>query len=422
MWLSGWIGRCMALLALLGLVGCSAYRGKRLKATPEIGLSVQDPAFMYAQGYLLGVSTLEGNHIESFVNGSHYFPVMLEAIESAQESVTLEMYIFRPGDIGSQFIDALIERARAGVEVCVMMDAIGSRNRKRSDLNRMREAGVKVAVFNRFSPLRPFRVGHRDHRKLLIIDGRIGFLGGAGIDDRWRGDAASKEEWRDGFYRVEGPVVAQLQSIFFETWMRAKGEVMGTQAFLPAPSSVGAAKAHAWKNSVGAGSDNVRIAFMSAFAGATQHIRIAMAYFVPDKLMRQGMIEARRRGVEVEIIIPGKRSNAKIVRPSTRAVLGGLLEAGVRVYEYQPSMYHTKFMIVDDVWVTVGSANFDSRSLRYNEEANLNVWSRRFAEEKIRIFEEDKAKSTEITLDQWKSRSFGKRFVEVLTWPIRGQL
>jgi cardiolipin synthase len=369
-------------------------------------------------GHLLGAPVTPGNRVDALVNGDQFFPAMLAAIRNARQSITLETYIYRSGEMGQRFADALAERAQAGVEVCVLIDWIGSRGVDRRDLGQMRQAGATVKIFNRLACCNPGRANHRDHRKLLIVDGQVGFIGGAGVADFWRGNAESPEHWRDAFFRVEGPVVAQMQAVFLENWRKVTGEVRVGEAFFPPLEPRGDALAQAFQDAAGDGGDHMQMMYLLAFRAARQSIRLAMAYFVPSDLETAALVAACRRGVQVEIVLPGPRMQSRQVRPASRARWGALLQAGARIYEYQPTMYHAKTLIVDDVWGSVGSANLDPRTFRYNDEANLNVWSAAFAAEQVRVFEADKARCREITYAEWKRRSVWRRSQEYLVTPM----
>jgi cardiolipin synthase A/B len=417
-----WLGHLGVLLAgvlvLAGVAGCSTYRGQAPQAALGQVYAASDPRFMERMGTLLGTTTVQGNRASELINGDRFFPAMIEAIQEARHSVTIEVYIFWDGHTGRLFSEALAERARNGVQVRVLLDWIGSRRVSSRAVRRMREAGADVRFYNRFSILNPGRVNHRDHRKLLVVDGRIGFIGGAGVADFWLGDAQTEKHWRDAFFRIEGPVVAQMQSVFMEHWLKVTGYTEAGDAFFPELVAVGEDAAHVFSQSVGTGSDRVRLAYLLAIDAARKNVRISMAYFIPCRQTREAMIRARRRGVEIEIIVPNDRIDSKLVRPASRRLYGSLLEAGVRIYEYEPSMFHTKAVIVDDAWVSVGSANFDPRTFRYNDEANLNILSAGFARAQIEAFEFDKSQAREVLWEEWKRRSIFRRGMEQLTRPL----
>jgi len=373
-------------------------------------------------GNLLGPPMVQGNKVTTLLNGDEVFPAMLEAIRSARRSIDFETYIYWSGTVGREFGDALSERARSGVPTHLIIDWLGSTKADEKILEAMRKAGVEIV---RYRPLRWYsvdRINHRTHRKLLVVDGRIGFTGGVGIADQWLGSAQDPEHWRDSHFRVEGPVVAQLQAAFLDNWIEAEGHVLDGEAFYPQLRPVGSDFAQVFRSAPGEGSASIRLMYLLAIAAATKSILIANAYFVPDSQAVAMLVEARRRGADVEIIVPGPVLDAQIVRRASRAMWGPLLEAGVRIYEYQPTMYHTKVMVVDDIWASVGSTNFDDRSFRLNDEANLNVLDAGFAQEQTRVFAEDRGRSREVTLQAWLRRPLWERLQERWATLVRSQL
>ena len=415
----GWL--CLALVT-----GCSV-------ATPilyhlEVDFTVQDPQFARTVGQVLGPPLIPGNSVKTLVNGDEIFPAMLEAIASAKETITFESYMFCSGDIAQQFTDALAERARAGVKVHLLIDWFGSSSGVGSpktinfkNVKELTDAGAQVFQYHVFDPLDGAtwsKVDHRTHRKLLIIDGRVGFIGGAAIANEWTGHAQDPEHWRDTHYRVEGPVVAQLQAAFMEEWMESSGRVLVGEEYFPELRPAGTQWAQVFKSSTNGGSENIQLMMLLSIAAAGKTIRIESAYFLPNRLTEYYLIKARRRGVRVEIIVPGEHIDEKLVRAASRSSWGPLLQAGVEIYEYQPTMLHCKQMIIDDAWVSVGSSNQDNRSFRLNGEANLNVLDTNFAAEQVRLFEVDKQHSCRVTLKDWQKLPvvewFGNSFANLL--------
>jgi cardiolipin synthase len=360
--------------------------------------SAHSPEFRQAAGSLLGPSFVPGNNITTLVNGNQIFPAMLGAIRSARESINFETYIFWDGEIAHQFTEALAERARAGVKVNAILDAQGTQKMGRQNLERLRNAGVEVAKYHSVLWPDPRRYNNRTHRKLLIIDGKIGFVGGVGVADLWTGNADSPQHWRDNHYKITGPVVAQLQATFATNWLKTRGEVLHSPNYFPPLASTGPYLAQAIRS--GAHNENLDLMYLLAIASAQKTLRIENAYFLPDDLMRKELTEAAKRGVKVEVLVPGKKIDQKLVRLASRRHWPELVRAGVRIFEYQPTMVHVKLMIVDDVFVSVGSGNFDNRSIRLNDEANLDVLDRNFAVQQIRLFESDKKQCREATLDK----------------------
>ncbi len=314
---------------------------------------------------------------------------MLDAIHSAKKTITLETYIYWSGNIGAQFTSALVERAQHGVHVHVMIDSYGSAKIDRAYVTELKAAGAEVYQYHpfHFYNIASFRqIDHRTHRKILVVDGTIGFIGGVGIADEWTGNAADPQHWRDNHYRVRGPVVANLQAAFMENWIQTTGEVLDGDAYFPPLHDVGNQTAQVFKSSFQSGSDSMQLLFLLSIAAARKSVQMESAYFVPDKLTCQYLIAAARRGVKVEIIVPGRHIDQQIVRVASRARWGGLLNAGIKIYEYQGTMFHCKQMIVDNTWVSIGSANLDNRSFRLNDEANLNVIDGDFARAAANFF------------------------------------
>lgn len=384
--------------------------------------SVDDPQFERSMGVLLGPPLVPGNKVTTLLNGDQIFPSMLEAIRSAKQSITFETYIYWSGEIGKAFAQALSERAKAGVKVHVLLDWVGSAKMEESFLNDMRQAGVEV---RKYHPLRWYnltRMNNRTHRKLLVVDGKIGFTGGVGIADLWTGHAQDVNHWRDSHFRLEGPAVGQMQATFLDNWMKTTGEVLDGAAYFPKLAPAGDAYAQVFKSSPHEGSESVRLMYLLSISSATRSIQIANAYFVPDDLAQKTLIAALKRGVRVQILLPGKNTDTETVRKASRSRWGPILEAGGEIYEYLPTMYHCKVMVVDDLWVSVGSTNFDNRSFRLNDEANLNVYNQAFAREQVKVFNDDLKVAKKITLEQWRKRPWSEKLLEHTVGLLRGQL
>jgi cardiolipin synthase len=416
------------LLALVGgvllalVVANLTTSEKKIEQEIEHLYPVSDPQFARCLGTLLGPAILPGNRVTALINGDQIFPAMLDAIRSASQTITFETFIYWSGSIGKEFAAALIERARAGVKVHLLLDWVGTGKMDDAVLLEMEKAGVGVVKYH---PLRWYNLGrlnNRTHRKLLVVDGKVGFTGGVGIADNWLGNAEDPDHWRDSHFKVEGPAVAQIQAAFMDNWIEATARVEHGNAYFPELTSAGTQAAQMFKSSTSEASESVRLMYLLSIASAEKSVRIANAYFVPDDLAVATMVAAQRRGVQVEIIVPGRHIDAKIVRRASRSRWEPLLEAGVAIYEYQPTMYHTKVMVVDDLMTSVGSTNFDSRSFRLNDEANLNVLDAEFAASQVRQFEEDRNRSTRLTLEQWRSRPWYQRGVEWLAGLLRLQL
>ncbi|HZR78599.1 MAG TPA: phospholipase D-like domain-containing protein, partial [Chthoniobacterales bacterium] len=381
--------RNVALLTLtLLLPGCAMKFGKQPREEVTPLYSAAAPEFRQSAGALLGSNFVAGNNITTLINGNQIFPAMLSAIRSAKRSINLETYIFWDGEVGKEFTQALAERARAGVAVNLILDAQGTRKMGLSNRKALNDAGVEVVKYHSGFWLDPRRYNNRTHRKLLIVDGKTAFIGGAGIADLWAGNADTTKHWRDNHYKVTGPVVAQLQGSFMSNWLKTRGKVLHGDAYFPPLPQTGAMQAQAIRS--GAHYENLDLMYLLGIASAQKTLRIENAYFLPDDLVRKELVQAAKRGVKIEIVVPGKKIDQKLVRAASKRHWPELLEAGIKIFEYEPTMVHVKLMIIDDTFVSVGSGNFDNRSIRLNDEANLDVLDRQFAAEQIRFFEMDK--------------------------------
>jgi len=366
--------------------------------------SARDPDFLRAMGVLLGPAILGGNRFEVLLNGERIFPAMLAAIGQAKKSITFESFVYGSGCIGRSFADALAERSRAGVKVHVLLDWVGSNGMDPAQLARMERDGVEVRRFHSPRWYNLARMNNRTHRKVLVVDGAVGFTGGVGIADQWAGDARSPECWRDTHFRAEGPVVAQMQAVFSDNWIKSTGRVLHGADYFPELEAAGTSAAQMFSSSSSGGSESMQLMYLLAITAAQRSIHLSTAYFVPDPLTLRTLADAVKRGVKLQIIAPGEHTDGKSVRRASRARWGTLLEAGAEIYEYLPTMYHCKVMIVDALLVSVGSTNFDNRSFQLNDEANLNVYDADFAARQIEIFQDDLARSRRISLTEWRQR------------------
>jgi cardiolipin synthase A/B len=409
------------LLVLVLTAGCSALAPeKRIRQPLRTDYSVHDPQCAYSISHLLNAPLVPDNSVVELLNGDRIFESMLRAIRGAQKTITLETYIWSSGEVTTHFVDALSARARAGVKVHIVVDAVGSMALKQSDVNALTDAGVQLARYNLPHLLRPFGVNHRTHRKLLVVDGKIGFIGGVCISDDWAGNA-EPPHWRDTHFRVEGPVVGQIQGAFMANWLQARSEVLHGENYFPASTRAGSMLAQCFGSGPHDSAESARLAYLLSFAAARKHIRLAHAYFVPSALATEAMLEARRRGVRIEVIVPAKIDSA-VVAKASRSRWAKLLAAGVEFYEYRPTLYHCKIMIVDDIWVSVGSVNFDERSFRINDEANLNVLDANFAAQLIKSFEADKALSRRLTEKNFDRRNGISKIFDQCVGLFRWQL
>ena len=403
----------VAATLVVGLVALNLRTGeKEIERQIARLYATSDPQFERAMGVLLGPPIVGGNRFEVLVNGDEIFPSMLAAIRSARSTISFESYIYWSGAVGKDFADALAERARAGVRVHLLLDWIGSNKIDPQQLALMEHAGVEVKRFHEPRWYHLARMNNRTHRKLLIVDGRIGFTGGVGIADEWSGHAQDPAHWRDTHFRAEGPVVAQMQSVFMDNWVKVTGSVLHGPGYFPPIDAAGASRGQVFSSSPEGGSESMRLMYLLAITAAARSIDLSSAYFVPDDLTLRTLAAAARRGVRVRIITPGEHMDAETVRRASRASWGDLLRAGASIYEYQPTMYHCKVMIVDDLWVSVGSTNFDNRSFALNDEANLNILDGAFARRQVEIFDQDIGRSSQITLEQWQGRPLKEKIIE----------
>jgi cardiolipin synthase len=384
--------------------------------------AVEDLAFIQTMYALTGSAVSSGNRVEVLKNGVRFFPSMLAAIKAAKKTINLEFYIYWDGEIGRVFAEALAERARAGIAVKIVLDAVGSVRMSQNLIDFMSRNGVDLEWYH---PLRWYtlsRANHRTHRKLLIVDGEIGFTGGAGIADEWLGDAESKEHWRETMIRVEGPVVTQMQFAFMDNWVKSRGELLTGLDYFPAVAPRGNHLTQVIKSSPAEGSSSVKLLYIISIVSAIRSIWISNAYFIPDSDTIRALEGAVRRGVDVRVIVPGEFTDVPIVRQASRWHYESLLRHGIRIFEYQPTMMHAKTMVVDGLWTTIGSSNFDDRSFRLNDEVNVNVYDAAVAAEMEVIFREDLSKSEEIKLGKWFRRPVFDRMKEKLAELFKPQL
>jgi len=413
----------MAIAALAVILALNFATGEKKidEAIPRL-YSTGDPQFLREMGTMLGPPILGGNRFRELRNGDEIFPSMLAAIRGARHSIDFETYIYWSGDIGKQFADALSERSRAGVPVHVLIDWLGSQKIDPALVAQMREAGVRIELYHALQWYNLARVNNRTHRKILVVDGRIGFTGGVGIAPEWTGHAQDEDHWRDTHFRLEGPAVAQMQAVFLDNWIKTTGEVLHGDDYFPALEPVGDGRAQVFMSSPEGGAESMHLMYLLAISAARRSIYLSMAYFVPDELAVKALLDALKRGVRVQVIAPGPFTDTETVRKASRALWGELLQAGAEFYEYQPTMYHCKVMIVDEFMTSVGSTNFDNRSFRLNDEANLNIYDPAFAQRQIEVFHEDLAKSTQMTYEDWRNRPWKEKALEWLASTLRVQL
>ena len=362
-----------------------------------------------------------GNRVEIFTNGAQFYPAMRDAIRAAGSSVNLEAYIFTSGEVADVLIDAMVERARAGVEVRLVLDAIGSAGLRGACRDRLREAGCELSFYQPLTWHRLHRINNRTHRELLIVDGRLAFTGGAGVADWWLKPEGRTPAWRDTMARIEGPIVAALQGVFAENWLECCGEILTGPRHWPRLDHAGDKEAMLVKSSPADRATVSRVVFQMLIEGAVREVDISTPYFLPDRALRRALVRTARRGVRVRVAVPGARSDQRLVRLASRRMYRELLEGGVRLYEYRPSMTHVKALMVDDLWAVVGTTNVDNRSFEHNDEVNVAVRSGAVAARLLEDFERDLAASDEVTLADWAARPLAEKLVAPVCWILERQ-
>jgi cardiolipin synthase len=408
----------LAAVSLLALGGCGHVQPHL--QIPD--LRIAEPSFRTTLVGYAGGTVVGGNRIAVLLNGDEIFPAKLELIRSARKSITYAQYVFEEGAPAADTAHALAERCRAGVKVHVLVDAAGSLLMPSQYRDWLTEAGCQVALYRPLTPWAIDRVNNRNHRRILVVDGRVGVTGGSGTSGKWSGNGRQEGQWRDTDMRVEGPVVGQLQGAFAENWLEATGVALGGPDYFPWPiEAKGAVESQIVRSSPAGGSVAMYTMFLLAMASARRSIYITNPYFVPDDKMIDTLVQARRRGVRVVILLPGATDHT-LVRQASWSELGRLLKAGIQIYEYRVALLHAKTMVIDSIWSTVGSTNLDRRSFELNEELNLVIYNREIARRLERVFEDDLERSSLVTYEDWKSRSIGSRFLELLSLPVRNQL
>jgi cardiolipin synthase len=393
---------------------------------PKYQLNNPPSADLNSREYLqqleaLAASRVEPHtHIDALPNGVNFYEAEIAAIKAARQSVNWEAYIFAKGEIAKRIVDALTERARAGVEVNLNIDAIGSVSTPKKFFNDLRQAGGHVEWYH---PLRWYnwpRANNRTHRELIVIDGKVGFLGGAGVADHWWHGAKKDAPWRDTMFKITGDTVRSLQSTFVENWLESSGQILiGPKYFVSEDNTDGAQAMVVDSSPSQGGSTRARILFQTLIASARKDLRITTPYFLPDESLSKEIVRAiQERHVHVQILLPGKHSDHSMTRSSSRGTYGDLLRAGAEIYEYQPAMIHAKIMIVDGLWCVVGSTNMDHRSFGWNDEVNLAVVDPELAAKLSANFDDDLKKSHRETLEEWEHRPYWERGMEWLGWLI----
>ena len=383
--------------------------------------SVRDEGFLYTIQSTCQAALHHHNHVEVFTNGPCFYPAMLEAIRSAERSINMEAYIFQPGKVADQFVDALSERARNGVNVTIVVDALGSFSLWGRPVRKLRDAGCRIEAYQRLQWYSLARLNNRTHRELLVVDGRIAFAGGAGVADWWMFKGDHKKPWRDTMARIEGPVVAALQGVAAENWLECCGEILTGPEYFPELRPAGDTTAFVVKSSPADRATASRVTFQLLMEGADHHVRINTPYFLPDRALRRALVAIAKRGVVVTVIVPGPATDQKWVRLASRRMWGPLLEAGVRIFEYRDTMMHAKVLVVDGEWSVIGTTNMDNRSFEHNDEVNVAMRDRSVAGRLLADYERDLIDSTEVTLAAWRKRPLWEKIVGPFVWILERQ-
>jgi cardiolipin synthase A/B len=386
-------------------------------------IEVGSDDFLRAAEALTGAPISEGNDADLLINGDRIFPAMLETVREAERTLCVQTYVYWRGDIARELAGTICERASAGVECRVILDALGAAKMERSLVREMRDAGVAVVLFRPPKPYAVRRLANRTHRRLLIADGRIGMTGGVGVASEWEGDAQDPDHWRDTHVRVRGPVVRGFIGAFAENWLEGTGEVLAGEGHLPDLEPIeDGGRMQLVRSSAGVGDTNVEALYYLAIASASKSIDLTAAYFVPRPAFVEALTKAADRGVRIRILVPGPHIDKGFVRVAGRSSYEALLDAGVELYEYQPTMLHAKTMVVDGTWSSAGTVNFDNRSFQLHDEVTLCVWGGEFATKLIEAFEEDLARSQRIDPDRWQGRRPRQRAAEAAARVLRREL
>ena len=410
-------------LLLLLLSGCA--KVVSVQRIPEIPLG--ESTFFPTIEAHTGATIAGGNRVEVLLNGDETFPVMLRDIKGAKSTITFAQYLYEPGSLGKQFAHAFAERCRAGVKADILLDSHGSGNTPGEVIALMRDAGCHVEFFRRVDapaiifPWKLLRYNYRNHRRILVIDGRVGFTGGYGISDTWNGDGRTAKHWRETNARIEGPAVKFLQAAFAESWLETTGIVLGGEGYFPRLEPVGKVPAQIVSSSPAGGSFQNYLLFLLSINSARKSILITNPYFIPDDVMTDALLKAAARGVRVVVLAPGE-IDSRLTYTASRGHYGRLLLGGIEIFEYQPSLMHAKTMVIDDIWATIGSTNFDNRSFALNQELNLTMYDASLARRMEQIFQEDLRHSKKITYAEWASRSVFERLFELFAFPVKEQL
>ena len=410
--------RALALAVVVSGAGCAHHEPVLTLPSLEVG----HPTFASTLSAYAGTTVVSGNRVEILLNGDEIFPAKLRIIKAAKKSINYAQYVWEEGQPSEDIANALAERCRGGLPVNVLLDAVGAFSMPPEYRQRMVDAGCRVESFRPLGSFAVDKVNFRNHRRILVADGQVGITGGSGTSGKWGGNGRQEDHWRDTDVWTEGPVVEQLQGAFAENWLEATGVALGGGDYFPGVTEQkGEVAAQAVRSSPAGGSAAVYTMYLLAMTSAKRSVYITNPYFLPDDKMIETLITTARRGVDVQILLPGAIDH-NLVRQASRSELGRLLQAGIKVYEYSPALLHAKTMVVDGRWATVGSTNLDRRSFALNDEINLVIYNQAVAERLERVFSDDISRSKQITYDTWKDRGFVSRFLEMLSIPVRSQM
>ena len=419
-----------------GAMAFVSYLVTPVETPPQYGLehefSVDSDEFLTTITGATGVPILAGNRVDVLHNGDEFYPVMLEEIGRAQTSITIEAYIYWAGEIGRRFADALAAKAREGVPVKILLDAVGSATIGSEILETLEKGGCQLAWYNRIHWYTIGQFNHRTHRKSLIIDGRVGFTGGAGIADVWRGHAQSPGHWRDTQIRMAGPAVTPLQTGFAQNWMKTTGELLSGETYYPEHEREGAAPSHGFgvtglavqtvMSSPESGASSVRLMHYLPIVCARRSIYISNPYFIPDQAAIDTLVEARQRGVDVRIMVAGRHNDTWLARQNSRRLYGPLLRAGIHILEYNTTFMHQKTMVVDGLWVSIGTTNFDNRSFAHNEETSVCIKDTELAAFMEQTFRSDMRACDRVELEAWQRRGLVTKSLEAVASLLEAQV
>jgi cardiolipin synthase len=382
-------------------------------------IAADDPRYPAYVGSLVGAPVVRGDRIDVLRNGDGAFPPMLAAIEEARERIAFESFIFEKGVVADQFADAMVRAAQRGVQVRIVLDGFGASGLDEVE-QRLTDGGVQILWFNGVRPWTLEEANYRTHRKVLVVDGRVGFTGGMGIADHWQGDAQDEDHWRDTQFRIEGPSVRALEASFYENWLESGGREAPVLDEPPPVMDRTARSIVIWSNPTG-GASNVKLLYLLAIAAATRTLDIQSPYVVLDESTRAALDAARARGVRVRLLTEGDRTDARPVKDASRHAYQALLDTGWAIHEYEPTMMHVKVLVVDGTWSVIGSANLDNRSLELNDELTLAVAEPALAAELTRDFERDLGRTRRLEAGPWSRRPFEQKVREWF-WHLFGEL